>query len=165
MVPQFIDVEDKILGPITSRQFVLMLVAALFEFIFYTILQFWLFLIIGIIVFIMFGILAFIKVNGMPFHFFILNIFQTFRRPSVRIWNKELKKGDLKELAKIDKKEEVAKEISEKRISENRLSKLSLVVNTGGVYRGEDELNNNHIKQPDTPEVKQRMPERRGFGL
>ena len=40
LVPQFIDVEDKIIGPITTRQFVEVLIGVLITFISYKILAF-----------------------------------------------------------------------------------------------------------------------------
>lgn len=140
LVPQFIDVEDKIIGPITTRQFVLMLVGTLLIFIEFQLAQFWLFLIESILTFIIFGIIAFLKINGMPFHYFFLNVVQTTKRPRLRVWNKKLKESELKDWVKSGiMKEEVKEAFTPKSIPTSRLSKLSLIVNTGGVYKGDDE--------------------------
>ncbi|MDO8260800.1 MAG: PrgI family protein, partial [Candidatus Magasanikbacteria bacterium] len=89
-VPQFIDVEDKIIGPITVRQFIIMLTGFVFIGIGYKLFDFSLFLVVGILIFGVSGIFAFLKINGMPFHFFILNFVQTFKKPGLRVWNNRI---------------------------------------------------------------------------
>ena len=69
-VPQFIDVEDKVFGPITTRQFIILLVASLLTFVFWKLFDVVLF---GIVVFFVDGfavLLAFMKVRGQFFMFF-----------------------------------------------------------------------------------------------
>ena len=90
VVPQFIDAEDKILGPVTARQFIELLAAFLIDAILYALLPFTAFLFVAIPLICIAGIIAFVKINGQPFHFFVLNLVQTFRRPSVRVWDKRL---------------------------------------------------------------------------
>lgn len=137
-VPQFIDVEDKIFGPVTARQFVIMLVAGLVLFVFYKIADTTLFIFAlatiggGALV------LAFVKINGQSFHYFILNLIQTLRRPSRRIWYKMDTKEELEELRKSGKVEEVEKAVEIPRLSYNRIRDLSLAVNTGGYYKPEE---------------------------
>lgn len=137
LVPQFIDVEDKIIGPITTRQFVLMLVATLLMFIEFQLARFWFFVVQAGITFIVFGVLAFMKINGMPFHYFLLNLFQTLKRAGLRIWDKKLDDSTLKELMIVGTEKKEEKEtFTPKTYSTSHLSKLSLIVNTGGVYKG-----------------------------
>ena len=88
-VPQFIDVEDKIIGPITTRQFIIMLVAGLIIAALYKIFYFTLFLISSLGVILVFGTVAFVKINGRPFHYFILNFIQTVKRHSLRVWQRK----------------------------------------------------------------------------
>ena len=68
-VPQFIDEEDKILGPITTRQFIILLVTAGIIFVEYKIFDFSLFVVSGLITAGVAVALAFGKINGRPFHF------------------------------------------------------------------------------------------------
>jgi hypothetical protein len=139
IVPQFIDVEDKIFGPITTRQFLIILVAGIIIFFAYRFGDFSMF----IFSLAFFGGLAlmfsFVKVNGQVFHFFLLNIIQSLRRPSLRIWRKEYDKKDLNYLRKqtIEEKAIIEKK---KPVQKTRIRDLSLLVNTGGFYRPEDEL-------------------------
>src|SRR3990167_5725662 len=95
-VPQFIDVEDKIIGPITTRQFIIMLVAILGDFLAFKVLTF-VFFVLFLLVFTGFAIiLAFAKINGQPFHYFLLNLFQTLRRPRLRVWQNVVSNAALK---------------------------------------------------------------------
>jgi hypothetical protein len=137
LVPQFIDVEDKIIGPITTRQFVLILAAILLTFIFYKLLAFLYFVFVGFITLAIFAILAFAKVNGRPVHFFLLNFIQTTKRPGLRVWNRETYVRDVKKVEK-GKDEDVVVETEQKEaVSGSHLRDLTLVINTGGVYDGE----------------------------
>jgi hypothetical protein len=135
-VPQFIDIESKIIGPITTRQFVIFLGSALVIGISYRLFDFALFLTIAIIVFIIATLFAFVKVNGRPFHFFLLNATQTLRRPRLRVWNNNTimnnKEKNIDVVTKIERKPE-PKEYYKK----SRLAEVALIVDTKGRYRGE----------------------------
>ncbi|HBW74336.1 MAG: hypothetical protein UX10_C0018G0019 [Candidatus Magasanikbacteria bacterium GW2011_GWA2_45_39] len=140
-VPQFIDVEDKIFGPITARQFVILLADGILLFIFYKLFDLVLF-IISLAVFGGFGlVLAFVKINGQPFHYFLLNIMQTLRRAPLRIWQKDLTNEHLKLVISLTTVPVVATQKQEKKeLPRSRLADLSLVVNTGGIYHPDDEF-------------------------
>jgi hypothetical protein len=132
-VPQFIDVESKIIGPITARQFVIMLIGAVFIGIGYKIFDFALFLLSGFLIFGISTIFAFFKINGRPFHFFVLNFIQTAKKPSLRVWNHKIMDNNFK----IEPTIAVAEEIPKKEeFHSSRLTELSLVVDTKGRYRG-----------------------------
>jgi len=137
VVPQFIDVEDKIFGPITTRQFIILLTTGLILFIAFKLADLSLFIFILAVLGGSALILAFVKINGQPFHFFILNIIQTLRRPSLRVWNKIYTKQELDELRRTAKVELVEKVKEVPRLSYNRIRDLSLIVNTGGYYQNE----------------------------
>jgi hypothetical protein len=137
VVPQFIDVEDKIFGPVTTRQFLILLVASLVLFVAYKLADITLFIFLLAVIGGSALILAFVKVNGQPFHLFLLNIVQTTRRPGLRIWNKLYLKAELNELRKSEKIETVEAPKFVPRLSYSRLRDLSLVVNTGGYYKPE----------------------------
>jgi hypothetical protein len=138
VVPQFIDVEDKIFGPVTARQFVILLVSGLLIVLAYKLADFALFVFILVILGGGALVTAFVKINGQPFHYFVLNIIQTLRRPALRIWNKVYDSADLKRLrdeAKVVVPEAI-KAIP--KLSYSRIRDLSLTVNTGGYYQSED---------------------------
>jgi len=137
-VPQFIDVEDKIIGPVTTRQFIIMLAGAVLIGVSYKIFDFSLFIVAGLIIFVISITLAFIRVNGRPFHYFILNMAQTLRRPGLRIWNQNFfaKEGshEIDQSKIIEKSTEIP--VKEQPMI-SRLNELSLIVDTQGAYKGE----------------------------
>lgn len=134
VVPQFIDVEDKIIGPLTVRQFFIMMAVTFVMFIEYKLSDFGLFLAVGIPTFAIGGIFAFFRVNGQPFHFFLLNIVQTFRRPGLRSWNKEQTDSELLEIIRTPPAKLAPPRIRKEALAATKLTELSLIVNTGGVY-------------------------------
>ena len=139
VVPQFIDIEDKIIGPITTRQFIITLVTGFFIFLSYRFSDFSLFVVLTIVWSLIGGSLAFVRVNGRPFHFFLLNLMQTLRRPRLRIWNKRLTTIEVSSEMKMATASVAHTPVVSGRTPppSSRLSELALVVDTGGVYRGE----------------------------
>lgn len=142
IVPQFIESEDKILGPITVRQFILSLITVFIIFIEYKILTFAPFIVATIITAGIGGVFGFMKVNGQPFHIFFLNFVQTLSRPALRVWDKQPTDAELR---KIVKPQTIAEPEGEKprrkaRPGSSHLRDLSLTVNTGGVYEAEEEV-------------------------
>jgi len=138
VVPQFIDVEDKIFGPVTTRQFIILLVAGLVLFVAYKLADLSLFIFFLATIGGSALILAFVKINGQSFHYFLLNLFQTLRRPSRRVWYKMNTKEELDALRKGEKVVEIEKSAEIPRLSYNRIRDLSLAVNTGGYYKPEE---------------------------
>jgi len=135
-VPQFIDVEDKIIGPLTTRQFIILLTGAVFIGLCYRFLTFTWFVGSGFTIFGISGMFAFFKVNGMPFHFFILNFIETGKKPGLRVWNQTFTPVTEEDLEVIKKKEEEAPP-KEQIITTSRLTELSLMVDTKGAFREE----------------------------
>lgn len=136
LVPQFIEVEPKIIGPITIRQFIIMLTGALILFFAYSLADLTLFIVEALIVLGLIYVFGWFKPGGQVFHYFLLNFLQsTFRKPQLRVWGKEtIKEKEIKEIKK-EIKQEIAPELIRKKLICSKLSDLSLVIDTGGVYR------------------------------
>ncbi|MDD2807431.1 MAG: PrgI family protein [Patescibacteria group bacterium] len=139
VVPQFIDVEDKILGPITVRQFIIILVGGGIDFVAYKLSDFTLFLLQFVIVSLISFIVAFIKINGRPIHYFLLNVFQTVKRPKRRVWQKIFSTALLKSYLNIKEIRLPPTITTKNKVRASRLAEMSLIVDTGGVYQGEKE--------------------------
>ena len=137
VVPQFIDVEDKIIGPLTTRQFLILLFTGLLGFLEYKLADFSLFLLIGIVTLATGGIFAFFKVNGMPVHYFLLNILQTSRRPKVRVWQKSITDNELKNAIHLPVTVVKAPPAHKPPPPRSRLQELSLEVDTGGAFKSD----------------------------
>jgi hypothetical protein len=138
IVPQFIDVEDKVIGPITVRQFIILLVAAGLIFIEYKLADFSLFLLEAVITAFIAICLAFVKINGRPIHYFLLNVLQTSVRPKVRVWQKKFTNMELRNYSKTDVEKVFMERRVRNRVRVSRLAEMALIVDTGGVYQGED---------------------------
>lgn len=138
-VPQFIDVEDKILGPITTRQFLILLVSGIIVFLFYRFADIALFVTALVVIGGFSLMLAFVKVNGQTFHYFMLNILLTLKKPGLRVWNKTRAAEELNEFRKRGIAEKVEAAAPRKTARRERIRDLALVVNTGGFYRPESE--------------------------
>lgn len=134
-VPQFIDAEDKILGPLTARQFIELLVTCLVMAVLFKLLPFVWFLVVGIPFFAVGIVLTFVPINGQPFHFFLLNILQTFKRPHLRVWDKLRTDAELRVYVRQEAPPPPEQIIRKGPLSRSRLQELTLVVNTGGVYQ------------------------------
>lgn len=134
-VPQFIDVEDKVIGFITTRQFIILLGGGIFLGIAYKIFDFSLFLVIALFTAAVVAPFAFVKINGRPFHFFVINLVETTFRPHLRIWREESSREIIEYTA--SPKKEKAEKMAAKSYTRSRLAELSLIVDTGGMYRGE----------------------------
>ncbi len=90
-VPQFIEVEDKIFGPLTLKQFIYLAGGVGVSVILYFALPIYL-SIIPILFFLSFGIaLAFYKVNSKPFISFLESLFMYMFQPKLYIWKQEQK--------------------------------------------------------------------------
>jgi hypothetical protein len=136
-VPQFIDVESKVIGPITARQFLIFIAALVFGGVAYLSFDFELFLVVAVLLIIIAGVFAFLKINGRPFHFFVLNLIQTFKKPKLRVWNHKIGKNLETEIINIEYKEKIPRK---EFYNKSRLAELSLVVDTKGQYQStEDE--------------------------
>ncbi len=119
-VPQFIEVEDKIVGPLTIRQFIYIVGGAGMSFIVYTYLPIYIaiFLIAGII-----GLslsLAFYKVNNKPFIDFLESAFTFYTKQNLYIWKKEEKKP-----VASTKEDDAARQVFVPRLSDSKLKELS----------------------------------------
>ena len=143
IVPQFIDNEDQILGPITVRQFLLMLVGTFVIFIAYTLLHavnIYLFIFVTAVIVAFVAVFGFVKINGQPFHIFFVNFLQTSLRPNLRVWDKRPIDAELRSYMSLGLITTLPKVSNIKaRPESSRLRDLTLVVNTGGVYRPDEE--------------------------
>ena len=137
VVPQFIDVEDKIIGPITTRQFVIILAAGFITFIGFKLLTFGFFIVFAVLVLGPAALLAFIKINGQPFHLFLINLIQTLKLPPIRVWDKEIEVEIIKAKRRAGEEPTIPPLTKKELPSGSRLAELVLTVNTGGAYKGE----------------------------
>jgi len=88
-VPQFIEVEDKIVGPLTWRQFIYVAGGTGVLILCYFLLPFILFAIIGLPFAALAGSLAFHRINNRPFSIFLESFVSYVRKGKLYLWRKE----------------------------------------------------------------------------
>jgi len=85
-VPQFIDTEDKLVGPLSIRQFIYIVIAAAISTMLYFTVQPWLWIIASIPLLSLGVAMAFVKINGRPFSKFLLAGFSYYWKPQTYVW-------------------------------------------------------------------------------
>ena len=120
-VPQFIEIEDKIIGPLTLKQFLWVLAGGVILFIIWTFTELGLFIVLGTPVAGLFLALAFYKINGRSFIAFLGSAVGFYTKPKIYLWQRQ------KKIRKniIDKTPEKPKPIEQKIISPENIEKLA----------------------------------------
>jgi len=85
-VPQFIETEDKIVGPMTLRQFLYIGSAAGIGFLLFFIVELWLWFLITAALIALGVALAFVKVNGRSFLEVVTSALRFYWRPQIFVW-------------------------------------------------------------------------------
>lgn len=117
-VPQFIETEDKIVGPLTIRQFLYLAAAAAIAFLLFFFVELWLWLIFAAIFGFIAALFAFVKVNGRSFEKIILVAFKYYWGPRLYLWQR--KKIEEKYRPEAQEKEEKKEEEEEKEKEKGR---------------------------------------------
>lgn len=121
-VPQFIDIEDKIIGPLTLRQFIYLAVAGGLIFLLNFILEFWLWFLVSIVIAVFGLACAFVKINNQPLPRIVKNYFKYLISPRLYTWQKPITKKELvKKIEPVVQKEEKKK----KRLTVEELEELA----------------------------------------
>ena len=119
-VPQFIEIEDKIIGPFTIKQFVYIAGGVGMAFIVYKFVFFYLAILLIPAIIGLSLALAFYRVNNKPFIDFLEAAFMFYTRQNLYIWKKEEKAATATEKAPVE-----AKQIYVPRLSDSKLKELS----------------------------------------
>lgn len=91
LVPQFIEVEDKIVGPLTLKQFLYIGSSVGLSLLLFFIVQPWLWLILSILMISGAAVLSLVKVNGQPFIKVIISAIGFYWRPQTYVWQEKQK--------------------------------------------------------------------------
>jgi hypothetical protein len=88
-VPQFIEVEDKIFGPFTWKQFVYLAGGGGVAVVLFISLPLFLFILIGLPIIAFAGFLAFHRINNRPFSVFLESAFGYATNKKLYLWKKQ----------------------------------------------------------------------------
>ena len=127
-VPQFVDLEDRIIGPLTLKQFLYLAFAGALIFVFWFLFNFYLWLIISAPLAAIAAAFAFLKINERPFVYFFLSFIRYFSKPKLYIFSS--KPPEPSEEPAPEEKPEVPP-IQEKRLTASKLKELALSLDIG----------------------------------
>lgn len=162
-IPQDVTREDRLVGPLTLKQFLYVLGGGGVTFIFYRLyLQGYLYLIefapIAFVVVLFTLAMAFGSINGRPFGIFLINLWTYLWSTKLTVWQKEDIKDESPKL-KVAHDESTNAPLPTKDLSESNLEKLAHVLDAGG-RMNEDTTSSNRIGhlasnpvQPETSDV------------
>lgn len=117
-VPQFIEIEDKIFGPLTFKQFLYVGGGAAVGFIIWVSLPKVLAILIGAPIVGFFMAAAFYEINGRPFLSFIEGALKYAMSSKLYIWKKSEKKPQKKEVAQQQDAQVVLPKLSQSKLRE-----------------------------------------------
>ena len=127
-VPQFIDIEDRIVGPLTLKQFLYLAFAGAVLFVAWFIFKFYIWIIVAFPITAAALAFAFIKINDRPFVYFFLSFITYYLKPKLYLFSTIPIKLETKILSKpsFDKAKE-----GEEKITRSKLKELALSLDTG----------------------------------
>lgn len=94
-VPQFIDIEDRIVGSLTLKQFGYIAGGAILVGIFYMIFQLYLVILFGIPIIGLSLALAFLQINGRSFVFYLTSYLGYGIKQHIYVWKKPMEEYDI----------------------------------------------------------------------
>lgn len=116
-VPQFIDIEDRIVGPLTTKQLLWLFGMAAVLFLLWLSFENKInFFLVGIPTSALFVALAFYRPYGQPLSKFIASMFLFFIRPKIYMWKRDGKQVDEKQVYKRD----IIKKIASKKMPKQK---------------------------------------------
>jgi hypothetical protein len=136
-VPQFTDVEDKIIGPFTLKQFLIVVAVGGLDLFFWSLLKFSFFFFVFALPTTIVGLgITFGKFNGRPVYSYVLTFIDFVTKPHVRVFNRE----EISIVSKIEKKPmaDKQKQAAVEEPKESRLKKLAYLLDQK--VQEEDEL-------------------------
>ena len=89
-VPQFIDFESKIVGPLTLKQFAFIAIPALMCFFLFFVLNFVVWILVAIVFLSAGAAFAFIKIGGRPLYMIVLYGVKFFWEPKLFLWQRPI---------------------------------------------------------------------------
>jgi hypothetical protein len=128
-VPQNIDKQDEIVGPLTIIQFSYLAVAFAIDFLLFKSMPRFTSIMLMIPISLVAIGLAFVKVNDKPLLEFLFAMFKFFRQPKIRIWHKT---SDEPILTISHTKETKVDAPIRKEFNQNKINELSQTLDTGG---------------------------------
>lgn len=125
-IPQFVEIEDQIIGPLTLKQFFFLLGGGIFLLIAWSFVDLSLFIFLAVIVGMIVVPLAFVKPYGRPLTNYLSAVFKFILGPKVLVWHKSGRAGRVKAYDLTNKKSGPEKiTIGEKKYTPSSIHRLA----------------------------------------
>ncbi|MEP7162449.1 MAG: PrgI family protein [Candidatus Moraniibacteriota bacterium] len=128
-VPQFVDVEDKIAGPLTWRQLLWMIGMGVTLLVLFNLLSTAVFFVVAVFVILLFSALAFYRPNKQPLILTVMHGITFLFRPKVAIWERPSQKP-LREVP--TEAPPLRPVLTEKKVTAEELKNLAHIVDRHG---------------------------------
>jgi len=151
-VPQKIDLEDKVIGPFTLKQFFYLLAGGMLDYIWFRFFSIGIAFLLILPTSIFFIAMAVARVQDQPFPKFLGSLILFLFKPKQRTWGQGAPLPKLV-VIKENEKKEIQSEI--KKPSRGELEKLAAILDTKGWKKNEPEMQERVVSQPEAkPKVK-----------
>lgn len=129
VVPQFIEVEDKVIGPLTVRQFLIILAGGMVCAIGYSLFDTELFIFTSVVLLGVAAAFAFLEINGQKLEKYVTNVLYYTTHPKVRVWAKDISVAH-EQVTNFEKRSVVLKSEGLEEVSKSKLRELALLLDT-----------------------------------
>lgn len=123
-VPQYIDVEDKVAGPLTARQLLWMIGMGAVLLVLWNIFDLGGFFVVGIPIILLFVALAFYRPYNQPLISFLGSALMFLVRPKVYVWSRPAKAAPERKIKETSK----TAQTSEKKLTAEEIRRLAQIV-------------------------------------
>src|SRR3989344_5964431 len=131
-IPQFVDIEDRIIGPLTLKQFLYLAFGGAILFVTWFIFKFFIWIILAVPVTLAALAFAFIKINDRPFVYFFLSFVNYYLKPKLYIFSIKPREGVESKTKILPEFEPAFAEVSAgKKITRSKLKELALSLDIG----------------------------------
>lgn len=124
-VPQNIDMQDKIIGPLTLIQFIYLMAGGMLTYVLLNTLPVKIFVLTGLPVAILSLALAFLKIQDQPFSKFLLSLAFYIVRPKERFWHKDPQQEKFTSEMETKEKKTKNQEVADKPVEKSQLEQLA----------------------------------------
>jgi len=145
-VPQYIDVEDKVAGPLTVKQLIWMLILGAVLFVLWMLIPAKsIFIVIALPILALFVAMAFYKPFGQPLPGFIASGFMFLFAPKIYVWKRMPQNKLVQKRASI--KQDTLPQMRNEKLTPQQISALAHVLDTEGAARDEEALELIHQRE------------------
>src|SRR6056297_1812129 len=140
-IPQFLEMESSLIGPLSLRQFLFIIVPVAIVYILRYFVHLGYLIVLGIIIIPLGLLCAFYKINGRPFYYAVFSFTSFALKPQVYVWRKEPKHERIGafERGEEEEKESRIARVEEKEAKKDKrgLDETSWRVDVGTTHEGD----------------------------